>query len=317
MLRRTRLAPSPTGALHLGNARTFLVNWALAKHYGWKVTLRIDDLDTPRVKADAAAEAIADLRWLGLGWNDGPFTQADNLEPYEGALQQLADAGLTYPCPATRKEIAAAQSAPHADEHELRYPGLYRPAPGSNPPPIPADTPTALRVIVPDEAIEFEDAFHGPQSINVQQHVGDFVVASKAGLPAYQLACVVDDARQGINEVVRGDDLLGSTARQVLLYRLLNLGPPPRYTHLPLVLGPDGHRLAKRHGDTRVSFYREHGVPAERIVALLGRWSGIDAPGDGMTALEFAERFALEKMPRDAVTMTEGDEAWLMTTAQK
>ncbi len=320
------MAPSPTGALHLGNARTFLINWALAKQRGWEVVLRIEDLDTPRTKPGASEQAIEDLRWLGMTWDDGPFTQVSDLTPYETALGRLDRAGRSYRCPATRREIVAAASAPHADQHELRYPGLYRPtpAPGSQagkngtvkksvpPPPIPDGAATAVRVIVPDEAIDFEDELHGPQSVNVQQHVGDFVIASKAGLPAYQLAVVVDDARQGVTDVVRGDDLLRSTARQVLLYRLLGLGVPPRYVHLPLVLGPDGHRLAKRHGDTQLSWYREQGVPAERVIALLARWSGIVDETETMEAATFARCFSLDTLPREPVTMAQGDDAWLL-----
>ncbi len=311
MTRRTRLAPSPTGALHLGNARTFLINWALAKQQGWELLLRIEDLDTPRTKPGATEQAVEDLRWLGLTWDTGPVTQRIDLSPYEAALDRLDARGLTYRCPATRQEIAAAASAPHGDEHELRYPGLYRPSTDSPPFPFDNDEPTAVRVIVPDEPITFTDELHGPRSVNVQQHVGDFVIASKVGLPAYQLAVVVDDARQGVTDVVRGDDLLASTARQALLYRLLSLGPPPRYFHVPLVLGPDGRRLAKRHGDTRLSSYRGKGVPAERVIALLARWSGVPDTGEAMSAETFAQRFTLDTLPLEPAVMTEGDDAWL------
>ena len=308
-IRRTRLAPSPTGALHLGNARTFLINWSLARRLGWAITLRIEDLDTPRTRPGADAQAIADLHWLGLDWDQGPTWQQADLSPYAAALDRLRGRGLVYPCRCTRREIQQALSAPHGDDHELRYPGMCRPTAGAaagGP-----GEPSAWRLIVPDESIAFDDAIHGPQQVNVQRQVGDFVVATKSALPAYQLAVVVDDARQGITDVVRGDDLLGSTGRQLLLYRLLELPDPPRYWHLPLVLGPDGRRLAKRHGDTRLAAYRDQGVSPECVVGLLAFWSGVSPTRAAMTARDFAERFDLARLPRAPVTFTAADHAWV------
>ncbi|MEX2169470.1 MAG: tRNA glutamyl-Q(34) synthetase GluQRS [Pirellulales bacterium] len=317
---RTRLAPSPTGALHLGNARTFLVNWALARQRGWEILLRIDDLDGPRIKRDAAAEAIDILQWLGIDWDEGPVYQTADLAPYRAALASLAARGLAYPCHCTRSQILAASlSAPHEGEHELRYPGTCRPA--FNPPPPYSgeglgegalnDPTCAWRFRVPDGPIEFNDDFAGPQSHDVDATVGDFLIATKGDLPSYQLAVVVDDARQGITHIVRGDDLLTSTPRQLLLYRALNLGPPPSYLHLPLVKGPDGRRLAKRHGDTRLAHYRDCGVKPERIIGLLAEWSGL-GPRREMTSREFAERFELERLPREAVIFTTENDSWLI-----
>ena len=309
--RVTRLAPSPTGALHLGNARTFLINWAMARRAGWRIVLRIEDLDTPRTKPNADVEALDDLRWLGLDWDEGPHYQLPRLDRYAAHLRSLAERGLIYPCRCTRKEIERAQSAPHADEHELRYPGTYRPAHAG-----PAtwraadDDPIAWRLRVPDEPVGFTDALHGPQSFNVQQHVGDFVVASKKGLPAYQLAVVIDDAASGVTDVVRGDDLLRSTPRQLLIYRMLGLGPEPRYAHVPLVLGEDGRRLAKRHGDTRLAGYREAGVAPERLIGLLAEWCGLGGRA-AMSAATFARAFDLQRLPRSDVTFTPDDDAWL------
>lgn len=314
----TRLAPSPTGALHLGNARTFLVNWALARRHGWKVVLRIEDLDSPRTKAGADQQAIDDLRWLGLDWDEGPTWQLPDLACYHEALAKLSAAGLIYPCRCTRSQVAAARSAPHGDQHELRYPGTCRP---TSPPPAwqsdDHDPTIAWRLIVDDAEIAFTDAYAGPQHYNVQQAVGDFIVAAKNGLPAYQLAVVVDDARQGITQVVRGDDLLTSTPRQILLYRMLGLAPLPIYTHLPLVLGEDGHRLAKRHGDTRIALYRELGVPPERVVGLMASWSGMTGCQE-MSAAEFADIFDIHRLPSAPAVLTGDDEARLRgTTASK
>lgn len=323
LIRRTRLAPSPTGALHLGNARTFLINWALARQHGWEIILRIDDLDGPRVKPGAAAGAIEDLKWLGLDWHGQPAYQRAVLSPYHEALNRLRDRGLTYPCTCTRREIEWAQSAPHAEEHEMRYPGTCRPSEkGKSNPPTAADPLTAFdahpvgwRLIVPNRSIEFADQIHGTQSVNVQEQTGDFLVATKSGLPAYQLAVVVDDAHQGVTDIVRGDDLISSTGRQLWLYRLLELAPPaplPRYWHLPLVLGPDGRRLAKRHGDTRLASYRQRGTTARRVIGLLAYWCGITTKRTEMTSATFCEGFDLSCLPRGPVVFTQEDHAWLI-----
>lgn len=312
----TRLAPSPTGALHLGNARSFLINWALAKQHGWRIVLRIEDLDGPRIKGNADTLAIDLLGWLGMDWDDGPYYQANDLAPYHAALCRLLEQGLIYPCSCTRKDIQEAQSAPHDDAHELRYPGTCRPAShderltdGAE---LLKDSRQAWRLIVSDDEVSFLDRLHGPQRVDVHGQVGDFIVASKAGLPAYQLAVVIDDARQGVTQVVRGDDLIRSTGRQLLLYRLLGLEPVPAYTHLPLVLGHDGRRLAKRHGDTRIDYYRELGVSAERIIGLLAYWSGVTDQRREMDARAFGEGFNLERLSREPITFTKEDEAWLL-----
>jgi len=311
---RTRLAPSPTGALHLGNARTFLVNWALARQQGWQIVLRIEDLDGPRVKAGAAAEAIDVLEWLGLDWDEGPHYQRGDLSSYRAALERLAAQRDIYPCRCTRRDIeAAALSAPHGDEHELRYPGTCRPRerePMS--PKLLDDHGVAWRLRVSEGVTAFVDQFAGRHEHDLQATSGDFLVATKEGLPSYQLAVVVDDARQGIDRVVRGDDLLGSTHRQLLLQERLGLNPPPQYTHLPLVVGEDGRRLAKRHGDSRISRYRARGVSAERVVGLIAEWCGL-GPRQERSAAAFLRDFELERMPRGPVVFTPAaDDAWLV-----
>lgn len=315
---RTRLAPSPTGALHLGNARTFLVNWALARQRSWRVTLRIEDLDGPRVRPAAAAEAIDVLAWLGLEWDDGPVYQSHDLAPYRAALRQLAAQGDVYPCRCTRREIAAAAvSAPHADDHELRYNGACRPPhPQSYPPAALDDRSVAWRLRVPEGAMTLNDRFAGPHEHDVLATSGDFIVAAKEGVPSYQLAVVVDDARQGITHIVRGDDLLASTHRQRLLQQRLGLPRVEDYVHLPLVVGADGRRLAKRHGDSRISYYRGLGVTAERILGLLAYWCGMGPPCE-MTSEQFAARFELERLPRERIVFTAEDVAWLLAPLPK
>ena len=315
--RVTRLAPSPTGTLHLGNALSFMVNWALARRLGWRVILRIEDLDAGRVREGSDRQAIDILRWLGMDWDDGPVYQSHDLSPYESALSSLRDRGLIYPCSATRKQIEQALSAPHQGDDEARYPGINRPAAGryragEAAPPVLAEDEYAWRLIVPDGPVVFVDQLHGEQSGDVQRQIGDFVVATKAGLPAYQLAVVVDDARQGVTDVVRGDDLLPSTSRQVLLYQLLGLGAPPRYWHLPLVHGRDGRRLAKRDDAVRLTTYLDAGVPGERVVGLLACWAGlVDRPIE-IPAGKFADRLNPDRLATEPVTFTEQDEQWLI-----
>lgn len=315
---RTRLAPSPTGALHLGNARTFLVNWALARQAGWEILLRIEDLNGPRIKPGSADEAIGVLEWLGLDWDEGPVYQSHDLTPYREALATLGSAGAVYACRCTRKQITEASvSAPHAEDHELRYPGTCRPA---EPTPVdaalladaslPENESVAWRIRVPAAVTTFVDQFAGEQQHDVENTVGDFLIGAKGGMPGYQLAVVVDDARQRIDQVVRGDDLISSTPRQLLLYDRLQLGPLPTYTHLPMVLGEDGRRLAKRHGDSRLVHYRAQGTRAERMVGLLAEWCGCGARRE-MSAAEFLSVFDLQSMPHDPVVFKPADDAWL------
>jgi glutamyl-tRNA synthetase len=310
---RTRLAPSPTGALHLGNARTFLLNWLLARKMGWEIVLRIEDLDGPRIKAGADAAAIADLQWLGLDWDEGPIYQSSRLEVYQKAMTQLIATGRVYPCVCSRKEVEQAASAPHAEDGAVVYPGTCRDrfasmaaaraASGREP---------ALRFRVPPGEVRWMDAGRAKQVCDVSRELGDFVIAKADGTPAYQLAVVVDDAAMGVTHIVRGDDLIDSTPRQILVYRALGLADQiPEYRHLPLVTGEDGRRLAKRHGDTRLSYYREMGVTAGRILALLARWCNIAIESDTVKLGELLERFDVSRLPGTATVFTETDDRWL------
>lgn len=332
----TRLAPSPTGALHLGNARTFLVNWALARSQGWRIILRIEDLDTPRIKAGAIADLIHTLRWLGIDWDADPdiadqgagpgvLVQSVDTSAYHLAMNWLANLGKAYPCHLSRAQIDAAASAPQEGAHETPYPASLRPpiagqpldfefaprGPGSGP----GESPN-WRFCTPPGAVEFVDGFAGPQSIDPSQTVGDFVIWTKRNLPSYQLAVVVDDHRQGVTQIIRGDDLLDSAARQLLLWRALDLSPEPRFTHLPLVLGSDGRRLAKRHGDTRVEYYRTHGVPAEAIIGLAAFWCGTLPRREQMSAPEFRDALSLGTIPHAPITFTPEDDRWLLSQAR-
>lgn len=306
---RGRLAPSPTGALHLGNARTFLLAWLSIRAQGGTVVLRIEDLDGPRVKPETIAAALLDLRWLGLDWDEGPdvggpvgpYVQTERLARYRQSLDRLIADRMAYPCYCSRKDIERAASAPHAGDEGPVYPGTCRdrlpaaPIDGRHP---------SWRFHVPPGNISFDDRLHGRATWNVARDLGDFVIWKGSGSPAYQLAVVVDDADMRIDEVVRGDDLLPSTPRQVLLYQALGL-PPPNFTHVPLVIGPDGRRLAKRHGDTRIETFRGRGVTAERLVGLLAHWSGLADRITECHPADLIRRFAWELVPRHPVVCDE------------
>ncbi len=243
-----RLAPSPTGALHLGNARTFLLAWLSVRSRGGSILLRIEDIDGPRVKPESTAGAIADLQWLGLDWDGEVVVQSSRLPCYDTAATRLVEQGLAYPCVCTRKEVEDAASAPHESGLDGPvYPGTCRGKWRTRQEATAATgRDAALRVVVGVDAVPFVDRFAGAQEGRI---AGDFVVQKRDGGPAYQLAVVVDDAAQGVTEVLRADDLLPSTPRQLLLYRALGL-VAPQFAHVPLVVGKDGLRLAKRHGDT-------------------------------------------------------------------
>jgi glutamyl-tRNA synthetase len=308
----TRLAPSPTGALHLGNARTFLVNWALARRHGWRIVLRIEDLDGPRVKPGAIEQTIDLLSWLGMDWDEGPIVQSHDLEPYRAAMRTLATRGRVYPSELTRSEIESAASAPQEGSHEVVFPASLRP---TERPREFLDENTNWRLAVDAGEVEFIDGFAGPQRFEPAGTIGDFIVWTKRAQPSYQLAVVVDDHRQGVTRIVRGDDLLESAARQLMLARMLGLKDErghawePDFTHLPLVRGADGRRLAKRHGDTRLDTYRSAGVPAERVIGLIAAWCGIGRRE--MSAAEFRETLDPGTIPKDAVVMTGEDDGWL------
>ncbi len=299
---RTRLAPSPTGSLHLGNARTFLVNWLMARRAHGTVVLRVEDLDRPRVKEGRVAEMLEDLRWLGLDHDDGPYLQSERIEHYVTAFERLRAAGRIYPCVCTRKEIASAASAPHADDEGPRYPGTCRGRFASAAAAEAASgRPPAWRFRVDEGVVAFDDRVRGAVAIDPSRSGGDFVVRSFDGTFAYQLAVVVDDAAMGVTEVVRGDDLIPSTPRQILLFDALG-ARPPRYTHLPLVVGADGRRLAKRSGGNELATLRRAGTPAGDVLRRLAEWSGIAAPPRIAAAADLIEGFDFARVPREPIT---------------
>ena len=294
-----RFAPSPTGRLHLGNARTFLLAWLQARAAGGRLVMRVEDLDPQRSKAEHERRQLADLRWLGLDWDEGPerggphgpYRQSERGELYAAALAELDH----YPCTCTRRELREASVAPHG--REPVYPGTCRGGP-SHP-----ERPAARRWRVPRGRVCVDDRLLGERCEDVGEEVGDFVLRRADGAWAYQLAVVVDDADMGVTEVLRGADLWPSTPRQVLLQRSLGL-PTPRYTHVPLVVGPDGGKLNKRHGAPDLSALREAGVDPRRVLARLAQSAGL-IPSDvaQCSAAELVPRFELTAIPREPVVL--------------
>jgi glutamyl/glutaminyl-tRNA synthetase len=264
-----RLAPSPTGWLHLGHARTFWTAQQRADAAGGKLLLRNDDLDTARCRPEFVTAMIEDMRWFGLRWEEPMVSQSQRIPLYRAALARLHAAGCIFPCTRSRKDVLAAASAPHdGDENdEPLYPAQFRPPPGSPLPPLTDPVKTNWRFRVPDgESLAFTDGHFGPQQAQAGRDFGDFLVWRKDDAPSYQLACVVDDADMGITEVVRGADLLKSTFRQLLLFRALGF-TVPRFYHSPLVLDERGVRLAKRHDALALRTLREHGRTPEELRA--------------------------------------------------
>ena len=267
-----RLAPSPTGLLHLGHARTFALAAARARAAGGRLLLRMDDLDTARCRPEFAAAALADLAWLGLAWEEPVVVQSARLPAYRAALGRLRAGGLVYPCDRSRKDLAGALAAPHEapGDDEPLYPAAWRPPADTPLPPLDAaGLARNWRFRVPDgETVRFTDDRLGPLAAVCGRDFGDFLVWRKDGLPSYQLACAVDDAELGITEVVRGEDLVRSTFRQLLLLDAL-LPPgasPPRYHHTPLLTDEKGVRLAKRHDALALRTLRTQGAEPRSLL---------------------------------------------------
>jgi glutamyl/glutaminyl-tRNA synthetase len=263
-----RLAPSPTGLLHLGHARTFWTAQERARAAHGVLRLRNDDLDTARCRPEFVTAMIEDMRWFGLEWQEPMVTQSARLPLYRAALARLHAAGAIYPCARSRRDVLAAASAPHDGDEtdEPLYPPEFRPPVSSLPPPVPAPGDGVnWRFRVPDgETLVFTDGHFGPQQAVAGRDFGDFLVWRKDDAPSYQLACVVDDAAMGVTEVVRGADLIKSTFRQLLLFRALGFTTPAFY-HCPLVTDDQGVRLAKRHDALALRTLRGEGRTPEEL----------------------------------------------------
>jgi glutamyl-tRNA synthetase len=290
-----RFAPSPTGDLHLGNLRTALVAWLFARSSGGRFLVRMEDLDRVTSSPEHERRQLADLAALGLDWDGEVVRQSERFDRYDTAIDRLTAAGLTYACYCSRREIREAAEAPHGPLPDGAYPGTCRRLTPTERADIEATgRRPAVRLASDGRSLPFTDRLRGP----TVGAVDDVVLRRRDGVPAYNLAVVVDDAAQGVDEVVRGDDLLTSTARQLHLARLLDL-TEPSYAHVPLVLGPDGQRLAKRHGAVTLADLRAAGQSTTAVLGRLGTSLGLGGPDRSTTVDRLLARFDPERLPTE------------------
>ena len=298
-----RYAPSPSGRMHLGNLMCCLLAWLSAKSKGGQVLLRIEDLDTQRCPRSYADAIVDDLAWLGLA-ADGPTPpvyQSDRSEIYQRYFDELSRRGLVYPCFCSRAELHAA-SAPHTSDGQFIYPGTCRNLTEDERRSKMQSHKHSWRIKVPDETITFNDRHYGKQSLNLAREWGDFIVRRSDGIYAYQLAVVIDDALMGVTEVIRGRDLLSSSAPQLYLYRLLGF-KPPQFGHLPLLTAPDGRRLAKRDMDLDMGALRSQYTP-EEVTGRLAFLAGLIDKEEPVKAAELLPLFDWQKIPKENITVT-------------
>ncbi len=303
-----RFAPSPTGRMHLGNVFSALISWLSVKSRGGRWILRIEDLDPQRSKREYAEMIEDDLRWLGLPWDEGgldntgpsaPYSQSCRHSLYAGALAALERSRLTYPCYCRRADLMAT-SAPHRSDGRIVYAGTCRPAPGKTVTPPADGRPPALRIMVPDRDMAFDDLVYGMQRVNLAADCGDFVLRRGDGAWAYQLAVVVDDALMGVTEVVRGNDLMLSAAQQIYLHGLLGY-KAPAYGHLPLVCNTSGVRLSKRDSSLSMQALRSRFTP-EGLIGHIAFMAGIRPDPSPVSAAELAGSFMLADIkPVDSI----------------
>lgn len=292
-----RFAPSPTGRMHLGNMFSALLSWLSARAQGGTWLLRIEDIDPQRSRHEYADMLMDDLQWLGLEWDGKPCWQSQRGDIYASYLQQLTDAGLIYPCYCTRADILATQ-APHESDGRVVYKGTCR-----NLPPGARKGPAALRMKVPEEGrgiVTFTDGHYGTHTVDLTTQCGDFIVRRKDGAWAYQLAVVVDDALMGINEVVRGRDLLLSSPQQIYLAKQLGF-TPPRFTHLPLLCNTAGQRLSKRDKSLDMGCLRQRFTP-NQIIGLLAHAAGLQPTPDAVSAQSLVKTFSWNKVVTADIT---------------
>lgn len=296
-----RFAPSPSGRMHLGNVYAALMAWLSVRSQGGRMVLRIEDLDDRCRRGRWDALLIEDLEWLGLDWDEGPVYQSDRLDRYERAFEALRAQGLLYPCFCSRAELHAA-SAPHASDGTPIYAGTCRGLSAEDAARRRAERPGAWRLRVPSADdprgdVAFTDRVYGPQHETLARDCGDFLVRRSDGVFAYQLAVCVDDAEMGVNEVVRGRDLLGSSARQMYLQDLLDL-PHPAYAHVPLLVTADGRRLSKRERDCDLGELRARFGTPEALLGMVAHAAGIAPDARPRSAGDLVELFSWEAVRR-------------------
>ena len=295
---RGRFAPSPSGRMHLGNAFSALLAWLSAKSRGGEIVLRVEDLDPARSRREHTEAILDDLRWLGLEWDLRAEDQSKRGPAYAEALARLEGMGLIYPCYCSRDELHAA-SAPHASDGRVLYSGACR---DLTPAQRAARTkPPCLRLRVPDRTISFTDGLQGPQALSLSREWGDFIVRRADGVAAYQLAVVVDDAANGVTEVVRGRDLLLSSPQQIYVARLLGF-PSPRFIHLSLLCNAAGQRLSKRDQSLDMESLRQRYTP-QQLIGLLACLAGLKSYESPVSAQALAADFSWDRVPRADISL--------------
>jgi len=271
---RTRIAPSPTGFLHLGTARTALYSWAYARHYGGQFVLRIEDTDVARSTQDSVEQIIASMKWLGLDYDEGPIYQMQRLERYQEVIDQMIAAGTAYRCYTTPEELDAMKAAQEARGEKRRYDGTWRPEAGKTLPSVPADVKPVVRFKNPiDGEVTWDDVVKGPITVG-NREIDDLIIQRADGVPTYNFAVVVDDWDMKISHVFRGDEHVNNTPWQINMYVALG-APLPKFGHMPIILGDDGLKLSKRRGAVSVTAYEDDGYLPEAMLNYLARlgWS--------------------------------------------
>lgn len=313
---RVRFAPSPTGYLHVGGARTALYNWLFARHENGDFILRIEDTDAERSTDESTTTIREALRWLGLDWDEGPevggpvgpYRQAERLKLYHDYAQRLLDEGKAYYCTCTAEELESRRKAALAAGTSPKYDGRCRQR--GNDPAGTAGRRTVVRLLVGEEgSIEIADLVHGLIRFETGE-LDDFILLRSDGMPTYNFAVVVDDVLMGITHVIRGDDHISNTPRQITLYKALGL-PTPRFAHIPMILGPDRSRLSKRHGATSVLAYRQMGYLPEAVVNYLARLGWSHGDQEIFTQDELVGRFSLEKVGKTPAVFDPVKLEWL------
>ncbi|HWH80044.1 MAG TPA: glutamate--tRNA ligase [Candidatus Binatus sp.] len=295
---RTRFAPSPTGYLHIGGARTALFNYLFARHHGGKFVLRIEDTDRERSTPEAIAAILDAMKWLDLDYDEGPFYQTERYPLYKDKVHELLANGKAYPCTCTAQDLDAKRQLALKEKRKPAYDGTCRPAVGTIPP-LPRDKPFTVRFRSPSEgSTVVKDLIKGDVVFD-NRELDDLIIARSDGTPTYNFCVVLDDVDMNITHIIRGDDHLSNTPRQIQLYQALGR-ELPQFAHVPLILGPDKARLSKRHGATSVTAYREMGYFPEAVVNYLVRLAWSHGDQEIFTRQELIEKFSLENVGKSA-----------------
>jgi glutamyl-tRNA synthetase len=302
---RLRFAPSPTGYLHIGGARTALFNWLLARKLGGTFILRIEDTDVARSTQESVDAILQGMEWLGLDWDEGPFYQSDNFPLYKEYVEKLLAAGKAYKCYCTTEELEAKREKAMAEGRKPKYDGTCRGLTADCP-----DKPYVVRFKAPQEGVTaFHDLIKGPISFN-NEELDDLIIQRTDGTPTYNFVVVVDDASMGITTVIRGDDHVNNTPRQILLYEALGR-PVPRFAHVPMILGADKTRLSKRHGATSVMAYRDMGFLPEAMINYLVRLGWSHGDEEIFSKEDLIEKFSIEAVGKSAGVFNPDKLLWL------